>query len=86
VWVGDLPYLPRQGSGWLYLAVWLDRCSRKIVVWNVRDTMPKGLVSEALRRVLVVRRPPFGLVGDSDQGSQFTVTRFEDLVAKHDAL
>ncbi len=31
VWVGDSTYLPRQGGGWRYPAVWLDRCSRKIV-------------------------------------------------------
>ena len=34
--MGDITYLPRQGGGWLYLAVWLDRCSRKIVGWDVR--------------------------------------------------
>jgi transposase InsO family protein len=66
VWVGDITYLPRQGGGWLYLAVWLDRCSRKIVGWDVRDTMPEDLVSEALRRALMVRRPPVGLVVHSD--------------------
>jgi putative transposase len=86
VWVGDITYLPRQGGGWLYLAVWLDRCSRKIVSWDVRDTMPEDLVSEALRRALVVRRPPSGLVIPSDQGSQYTATRFKALVAKHGAL
>ena len=47
VWVGDITYLPRQGGGWLYLAVWLDRCSRKVVGWDVRETMPEDLVSEA---------------------------------------
>ncbi|GAA3953691.1 hypothetical protein GCM10022406_39250 [Hymenobacter algoricola] len=66
VWVGDITYLPRQGGGWLYLAVWLDRCSRKIVGWDVRDTMPEDLVSEALRRALAVRRPPAGLLVHSD--------------------
>jgi len=86
VWVGDITYLPRQGGGWLYLAVWLDRCSRKIVGWDVRDTMPEDLVSEALRRALVVRRPPAGLVVHSDQGSQYTATRFKNLVAKHGAV
>lgn len=41
VWVGDITYSPRQGGGWLYLAVWPDRCSRKIVGWDVRDICPK---------------------------------------------
>ncbi|SFQ62156.1 IS3 family transposase [Hymenobacter arizonensis] len=85
VWVGDITYLPRQGGGWLYLAVWLDRCSRKIVGWELRDTMPEDLVSEALRRALVVRQPRAGLVVHSDQGSQYTATRFKALVAKHGA-
>jgi putative transposase len=47
---GDITYLPRQGGGWLYLVVWLDHCSRQIVGWGVRETMPEDLVSEALRR------------------------------------
>ena len=85
VWVGDITYLPRQGGGWLYLAVWLDRCSRKIIGWDVRDTMPEDLVSEALRCALAVRWPPAGLVVHSDQGSQYTATRFKALVAKHGA-
>ena len=69
----------------MYLAVWLDRCSRKIVGWDVRDTMPEDLVSDEPGRALAVRRPPAGLVGHSDQGSQYTATRFKDLVAKHGA-
>lgn len=77
VWVGDIAYLPRQGGGWLYLAVWLDRCSRKIVGWDVRETMPEDLA---------VRRPRSGLIVHSDQGSQYTATRFKALVAQHGAL
>lgn len=84
--VAELTRLPRQGRGWLYLAVWLDRCSRKVVGWDVRDPMPEDLVSEALRRALAVRRPPAGLVAHSDQGSQYTATRFKDLIARHGAL
>jgi putative transposase len=81
--VGDITYLPRQGSGWLHLTVWLDRCSCKIMGWDMRDTMPGDLVSEALRPALAVRRPPDGLIVHSDQGSQYTATRFKDLVAKY---
>jgi putative transposase len=65
VWVGDITYLPLQG-GWLYLTVWLDRCSRKVVGRHLRNTMPEELVSEALRRALAVRQPSSGLVVYSD--------------------
>ena len=69
VWVGDITYLPRQGGGWLYLATWLNRCSRKVVGWDARESMPENLVIEALRRALAVRWPAAGLVVHSDQGS-----------------
>jgi transposase InsO family protein len=85
VWVGDITYLPRQGGGWRYLAVWLDRCSRKVVGWDVRDTMPEDLVSEALRRALAVRRPPARLIVHSDQGSKYTATRFKASLTRHGA-
>jgi len=55
VWVGDISYLPRQGGGCLYLAVWLDRGSRKVAGWDVRETVPENLVCETLR--------PFGVRG-----------------------
>lgn len=86
VWVGDITYLPKQGGGWLYLATWLDRYSRKIVGWDVRDSMPEDLVSEALRRALAVRQPAVGLIVHSDQGSQYSATTFKALVARHQAV
>ena len=47
--------------------------------------MPEDLVSEAVRRVLAVRRPPVGLVVHSDQGRQYSATNFKVLVAQHGA-
>jgi putative transposase len=75
--------LPRQGGGWRYLAVWLDRCSRKVVGWDVRETGPEDLISEALHCALAVRRPPAGLIVHSAQGNQYAATRFKDLLARH---
>ena len=91
VWVGrtrqgDITYLPKQGGDWLYLATWLDRYSRKVVGWDVRESMPEDLVSEALRRALSVRQPAAGLVVHSDQGSQYSATNFRALVARHEAV
>jgi transposase InsO family protein len=53
---------------------------------ELRETMPEDLVSEALRRALAVRQPAAGLIVHSDQGSQYTATRFRELVARHHAL
>jgi putative transposase len=86
VCLGDITYLPKQGGGWLYLATWLDRYSRKIVGWDLRASMAEDLVSEALRRALAVRQPAAGLVIHSDQGIQYSATNFKALVARHDAL
>ena len=47
--------------------------------------MPEDLVSEALRRALAVRRPPAGLIVHSDQGSQYTATRFKQLPTRYGA-
>ena len=48
--------------------------------WDVREAMPEDLVSEAGRRV------PAGLVVHSDQGSQYTASRFKQLLARHGAV
>jgi transposase InsO family protein len=48
--------------------------------------MPEGLVSEALRHALVVRRPAAGLIVHADQGSQYTTTRFKQLLTRHGAV
>ncbi|WP_071837818.1 IS3 family transposase [Hymenobacter norwichensis] len=86
VWVGDITYLPKQGGGWLYLATWLDRYSRKVVGWDVRESMPEDLVIEALRRALAVRQPAPGLIVHSDQGSQYSATNFKALVTRYGAV
>jgi putative transposase len=85
VWVGDITCLPEQGGGWLYLASWQDACSRKVVGWNVRETMPEDLVSEALRRAPVVRQPSVGLIVHSDQGSQYTAIVHSDQGSQYTA-
>ena len=47
--------------------------------------MPEDLVSETLRRALAVRQPRAGLIVHSDQGSQYTATRFKQLLTRYGA-
>ena len=44
-------------SGFLYLAVVLDACSRRIVGWSMADHMRTELVNDALEMAVRRRRP-----------------------------
>lgn len=52
---------------------------------NKRRKYVEAFKAEALRRALAVRRPPAGLIAHSDQGSQYTSTRFKQLLTHYGA-
>jgi putative transposase len=71
-WVTDITYLPTQ-LGWVYLAVVLDLFSRKVVGWELSESLATPLVSAALRHAIEARRPDTtSLLHHSDRGSQYT--------------
>lgn len=72
VWVSDLTYV-RTLEGWLYLVIFMDLFSRKIVAWALDSTMDtEALVLKAFRFAVKDRNPPPGLIVHSDRGSQYT--------------
>jgi len=60
----------KAGGGWLYLAVVIDLFSRRVIGWAVGDRLHRDLALGALRKAVVMRRPPEGLIHHSDRGSQ----------------
>ena len=70
VWLQDITYVP-TGQGWLYLALVLDRWSRKIVGWAMADHLRSELVVSALQMAQTQRRPGRGLLVHSDRGVQY---------------
>ena len=56
LWVADITYVPTW-AGFLYLAVVLDACSRRIVGWSMATTLATQLVLDALDMALTTRRP-----------------------------
>ena len=74
LWVADITYVP-TATGFLYLAVVLDACSRRIVGWAMRTRLVTRLVLDALEMALATRRPK-GVIHHSDQGSQYTSIEF----------
>lgn len=69
-WATDITYIPTI-SGWAYLCVFLDLCSRKIAGWSVASHMKTEMVLQALDRAIARRNPGKDLIIHSDQGSQF---------------
>lgn len=81
VWAGDITFIP-TAKGWLYLAVVIDLCSRKIVGWALADHLRANLVAEALQHALDSRRPAPGLIFHSDRGSQYGSSLFRALLRR----
>jgi putative transposase len=74
-WAGDITFIPTT-SGWLYLAVVIDLCSRRIVGWAIADHLRASLVTEAFVQATHTRRPDPGLIFHSDRGSQYGSRHF----------
>lgn len=81
VWLGDITYLPTE-EGWLYLAVLLDLCSRRVVGWATSDRVNSDLTLRALRRALDQRQPGPGLLHHSDRGSQYACSEYRERLEK----
>lgn len=80
VWVGDITYIPLTGGGFLYLAVWMDLFSRRIVGWHLQEHMREVLVVQALKNALQKRSIPKAMILHSDQGGQYAGKRFRRLL------
>lgn len=76
VWTGDITYVATD-EGWLFLAVFLDIFTRKIVGFSCDDNMQTELILQALEMALGRQDVIDGeLIAHSDQGSQYASDRF----------
>lgn len=79
VWTSDITFIPTR-TGWLYLAVVIDLCSRRIVGWSLDDHMRSDLVLDALRPALATRTIN-DTIFHSDRGSQYASGTFRKALA-----
>ena len=70
VWVADITYVP-TAEGWLFVAAVMDLYSRQILGWSVWENLAAGGALQALKRALVNRRYPKGVIHHSDRGVQY---------------
>ena len=75
VWFADITYV-QTWEGWLFLAVVMDACTKRIVGWSMRDDLKADIVIDALGMATTMRKPGPGLVHHSDRGAQYRSLAF----------
>jgi putative transposase len=79
-WAGDITYIPTS-EGWLYLAVFLDLFSRRVIGWSMSDRLDAELAVSALRMALRARQPTQALIVHSDRGVQYAAGDFRQMLS-----
>ena len=79
LWIADLTYI-RLEEEFVYLAVILDAYSRRVIGWNLDDTMAESLTVAALQMALSGREIRPGLVHHSDRGVQYAASTYTQML------
>lgn len=80
IYVGDISYLPCTSKRWLYVNVWIDLFSRRIVGWKVGEYMDDQIVVLSLQTALEKRKVGKELIVHSDRGGQYRAKTFKQLL------
>lgn len=82
LWVGDITHVPLLGGEFLYLALLMDRYSRRIVGWDLQDHLRESLVLATLHEAIGLRQPKPGLIHHTDRGGQYAGTEYRNMLAR----
>jgi transposase InsO family protein len=83
LWIADITYIRLEGE-FVYVAVVLDRYSRRVVGWALDRSLAARLAVTALQRAIESRRPGPGLVHHSDRGIQYASRDYVEILKSHD--
>lgn len=79
IWTADITYV-RILTGFVFVAVILDLCSRKVVGWAISKHIDEELVVSALRMAIEKRKPDPGCIHHSDRGVQYASRGYVELL------
>ena len=87
LWVADITYV-KTHAGWVYVAFVIDAFSRRIVGWQVSQSLRTDLALDALEMALWARRGDQinGLIHHSDRGVQYVAIRYTERLAEAGAV
>lgn len=79
IWVSDITFV-KVGYEFLYLCVIIDLFSRKVVAYNISDSINSELVTQTFLDAYKTRGYPKSLTFHSDRGTQYTSNEFCSLL------
>lgn len=82
VWASDITYI-RTVDGFCYLALITDMYSRKIVGYDISDSLELEGCLRALKKAHRHARPKAGLIHHSDRGVQYCSHQYVNELKKH---
>ena len=86
IWVGDITDIPMVNGNFLYLAVWMDLYSRRIIGWQLEEHMKEELIVAACKKALLNRSPKQDMIIHSDRGGQYAGNKFRKLITDNKLL
>jgi transposase InsO family protein len=84
LWVGDITYIPIELIKFGYLAVLMDRFSRKIVGWKLGTDMTEQIVIASLKTAIKNRKPAPGMIHHTDRGGQYAGKEYRKIIKRAD--
>ena len=80
--VSDISYINTR-TGYCYICVVLELFSRKVIAYNISDKIDTDLVLTTFDKAYFDRGNPKNLIFHSDQGTQYTSSRFQYALRKN---
>ena len=84
LWVGDITYIPIELIKFGYLAVLMDRFSRRIVGWKLGTDMTEQIVIASLKTAIKNRKPAPGMIHHTDRGGQYAGKEYRKIIKRAD--
>jgi len=82
VWVSDITYI-RTDQGYNYLSLVTDKFSRKIVGYDLSESLKAEGAMRALQMAIDQEEPQPGLIHHSDRGLQYCCYEYQQLLRDH---
>jgi putative transposase len=82
LWVADITYI-RLREEFIFLAVVLDAFSRRVIGWELGESLQTSLTIAALDRALESRARSAAIIHHSDRGIQYACAEYVDRLHEH---